>query len=389
MKKTLNYSKQWIDDSDIHEVVEVLKSDFITQGPKIEVFERKISEYVDSKYCVVVSSGTAALHIAVMALDIRCGSKGITSPITFAATSNCLIYNGLEPNFADIDENTYCISPRELERKIDNQTKVILPVHFAGQPAEMEKIHKMTHASHINIIEDASHAFGSRYQNGLMVGSCCYSRMTIFSFHPVKTLTTGEGGAITTNSQELYEKLRTLREHGIVKDHKRFMNQGGKKPYPWYYEMQELGFNYRMTEIQAALGISQLKKINDFIERRREIVNAYNQAFENIEWIVTPFEREEVFSAFHLYVIQIDFKKIGKSRAQIVSQLKKRGINTQVHYIPVHLMPYYTKNHKFKLGDYPKAERYYDQCLSIPLYPKMSDDDAKRVSENILQLCAP
>lgn len=388
MKKDLNYGKQWIDEDDIHEVVKVLKSDIITRGPKTEVFERRLSDYVGARYSVAVSSGTAALHLAVKALDIELGAKGVTSPNTFVATSNCLIHNGLEPDFADIDEKTYCISSWELERKCDDKTRVILPVHFAGQPAEMEDIHKIAQASNSDIIEDASHAIGSRYQNGKMVGSCCYSSMTIFSFHPIKTITTGEGGAVTTNSEELYEKLLLLREHGIVKDPERLTDQSKGRLQPWYHEMQDLGFNYRMSDIQAALGNSQLKKCDDFVQRRREIVYSYNKAFKNDDWITTPYERANVFSAFHLYVIKIDFEKTGRTRGDLVTHLRDKGIQTQVHYYPVHLQPYYRKNYGFKVGDFPKSEKYYEECISLPLYPKMTDEDVKRVIDSIQHWCA-
>ena len=342
-----------------------------------------------ARYCVAVSSGTAALHLAVKALEIEAGKEGITSPITFAASANSFLYNNLKPVFADIDDKTYCLDPRELEKKINKNTRVIIPVHFAGQPAEMKEIYEIAKKQGIFIIEDAAHAIGSKFADGSPVGACKYSHMTAFSFHPVKTITTGEGGAITTNDKALYEKLLMLRNHGLTKDHAKFRCQPGdsKLTGPWYHEMQELGFNYRMTDIQAALGIGQLRKLAGFIKRRREIIAKYNEAFKDLEWLTIPYERPGVFSALHLYVIKIDFQRIEKTRAQVMAELKENAINTQVHYIPVHLHPYYRENFGFKEGDFPKGEAYYRQCLSIPLYPKMTDDDVQRVIDCLRRPC--
>jgi UDP-4-amino-4,6-dideoxy-N-acetyl-beta-L-altrosamine transaminase len=373
------YGKHWIDEDDIAAVVDVLKSDFITQGPGIADFETSLADYLGVKYAVAVANGTAALHLAVKSLNLEKGTQGITSPNTFAASANCFIYNGLTPGFADIENKTYCIDPAEIKKRVTGQTKVIIPVHFAGQPADMEKIADIAKNNNMVIIEDASHAIGSRYGNGRLVGSCCYSDMATFSFHPVKTIATGEGGAITTNDRNLYEKLIMLRNHGITKDYSRFKMQHAELTGPWYYEMQELGFNYRMTDIQAALGISQLKKIERFIKRRRRIIKEYNRAFAAIEWLTTPYERDGVFSAFHLYVLKFDFEQINKTRSQVMQELRAKGIGTQVHYIPVHLQPYYRENYGFKEGDFPGAEDYYRQCLSIPLYPKMTDKDVQCV----------
>lgn len=383
--KTLHYGSQYIDDEDIAEVLGVLKSDFLSQGPAIGRFEEQVKAHTGAGYCVAVSSGTAALHLAVKALDIKSGKQGITAPVTFIASANSFIYNNLSPGFADIDEKTYCIDPRELEKKINKNTAVIIPVHFAGQPAEMKKIYETARKQGIFIIEDAAHAIGSRLEDGSPIGACTYSHMTVFSFHPVKTITTGEGGAITTNDKKLYQKLLMLRNHGLTKDNSLFKCQP-KDPQligPWYYEMQELGFNYRMTDIQAALGKGQLRKLARFVKRRREIIRSYNEAFKGLAWLTVPYERPGVFSALHLYVVKIDFPRINKTRAQVMAELKEKGINTQVHYIPVHLQPYYRENFGFKEGDYARAEHYYQHCLSIPLYPKMTDDDVQRVIEAI------
>jgi len=378
-KNSLNYGRQWIDDDDIHAVIETLKSDFLTKGPKVKEFEEVICQYTGAKYCAAVSNGTAALHISVAALNIENGKEGITSPNTFMASSNSMIYNGLKPIFADIDPKTYCISPEKIKEKLTEDTRLIIPVHFAGQPCNMKDIKTLVKNRNIKIMEDAAHAIGSKYEDGSRVGNCKYSDLTIFSFHPVKTITTGEGGAITTNNEELYERLLLYRNHGIT-------NNNSKLTGPWYHEMQCLGFNYRLTDIQAALGISQLKKIDDFIKRRREIVERYNEAFDNIEWLKVPYEQPDVFSAFHLYVLQIDFDKINKSRKQVMEELREKNIGTQVHYIPVYTQPYYQEHYGYKWGMCQNAEEYYHRALSIPLYPKMSDEEVEYVIEKILEL---
>jgi len=382
----LSYGKQWIDQDDIDAVVKTLKGDFLTQGTKIKEFEEKICEVTGAKLCVAVSNGTAALHLAVKSLNIKKGMKGITSPITFVASSNSMIYSDIKPVFADIEKKTYCIKPDKIKEKITENTRLIIPVHFAGQPANMKEIKKIADENNLFIIEDASHAIGSKYQNGESVGSCCYSDMTIFSFHPVKTITSAEGGAITTNNKELYEKLRLLRNHGITKNSLKFSTRHSKLNEPWYHEMQILGYNYRLSDIHSSLGISQLKKLDRFVERRREIIKKYNKAFQNIDWLTIPYERPGLYSAFHLYVLQIDFDKIGKSRKQVMEELRSKNIGTQVHYIPVHTQPYYMKKFGYKWGDYPVAEEYYTKALSIPLYPKMTDEDVNYVIKSILEI---
>lgn len=378
----LPYGCQSIDNNDIEAVVSVLKGGWLTTGPTVGEFEQKLADYVGAKYAVAVCNGTAALHLGVLAADISKGSKGVTSPNTFVASANALVYNNIKPVFADINFKTYNIDSGEIEKHLDKNTKLIIPVHFAGQPCEMKKIQELISGTDIKIIEDAAHAIGSKYRNGKRVGCCCYSDMTVFSFHPVKTMTTGEGGAITTNNKDLYEKLKTLRNHGIVKEKKLL----AKNPGSWYYEMQMLGFNFRLTDIQAALGMSQLKKLDQFIQRRREIVQMYNEAFRNVHWLTIPYEQDGVYSAFHLYVLLVDFKKIKKSRKQVILELERSGIGTQVHYIPVHLQPYYQKEFSYKEGDYPRAEKYYQRCLSIPLYPTLTDPDVKKVIKQIHSL---
>ncbi len=386
MPKFIGYAGQMIDGEDIEAVAEVLRSDYLSQGPKIEEFEKKLADFTEARFCVAVSSGSAALHMAVKALDLPEGIRGITSPITFAATANALIHNRISLDFADIDSRTYCLSPAAFENKIDGNLKVVIPVHFAGQPAEMPAIFETARKNGIFIVEDAAHALGSRFADGLPVGACSYSHMTIFSFQPLKTITTGEGGGITTNDPEIYARLLQSRNHGIVKDEAKFKDYRPEVHGPWYHEIQSLGFNYRMTDFQAALGISQLKKIDRFIARRRAIVRSYNQAFENLEWMTVPFEKPEIHSAFHLYVVKIDFKKIRKSRTQVMKELKARGVGTQVHYIPLHLQIYYRENFNFKEGDFPVAEHYYSQCLSLPLKVGMNDDEVGRVIEAVRHL---
>lgn len=376
------YGRQFINDDDIETVINQLKSDYLTQGPAVKQFEKDIADYCGAQYCVAVANGTAALHLAVSALELEKGSEGITSPITFAASSNSMVYNEISPVFADIDAKTYNISVDSIREKINQNTKLITPVHFTGQPCRMKEIKALADSHNIKIIEDAAHAIGSQYEDGSYVGNCKYSDLTIFSFHPVKTITTGEGGAITTNSKELYKKLLFLRSHGITKDPELLsMNPG-----PWYYEMQSLGFNYRLTDLQAALGSSQLKRLNDFKKRRRDIISKYNKAFSSSNYLTIPYEKKDVSSCFHLYVLQFDFKAIGLSRKEVMERLKENGIFAQVHYIPVHLQPYYKKTFGYKVGDYPVAEHYYERCLSIPLFPAMTDEDVELVIKAIKSL---
>lgn len=377
--KYINYGRQWIDKTDIKAVTKVLGSDLIAQGPMVEKFERELCKTTGGKYCVVVSNGTAALHLAVLALDIPKDSEGITSPNTFVASANCLIYNHIKPVLADIEPESYNIDPQEIEKKITGKTKVIIPVDFAGQPANMKEIHKIAQKHKLHVIEDSAHALGSKYPDGNKVGSCKYSDMTTFSFHPVKTITTGEGGAITTNDKNLYQKLLLLRSHGITKNPEDF----NQNPGPWYYEMQNLGFNYRMTDIQAALGISQLKKLNKFAKFRQKIVKKYNQEFSKLLNIKIPYEKDKNHTAWHLYVLLIDFQKLGKSRKQVMEELGRKNIGTQVHYIPVHFQPYFKKNYGYKKGDFPVAEKYYENCLSLPLYPKLTNKEINYITKEV------
>ncbi|MCR4321629.1 MAG: UDP-4-amino-4,6-dideoxy-N-acetyl-beta-L-altrosamine transaminase [Candidatus Brocadiaceae bacterium] len=391
----LPYGRQWIDEDDIQAVVNVLRSERITQGPKIEEFEKTLAEYCGAKYAVAVSSGTAALHIACLAAGLGGNDTLWTSPNTFVASANCALYCGAKVDFVDIDRLTYNMSISALETKLSKASKdnclpkIIIPVHFAGQSCEIEQIYYSSKRYNFTIIEDACHALGSIYKNK-KVGSCEFSDMAVMSFHPVKHITTGEGGAVLTNDEVIYKKLKRLRSHGITHDPNEFLHvdltSHNSVINPWYYEQIDLGFHYRITDIQCALGISQLKKIDIFCKRRREIVDYYNSAFRNTEFINIPFESEDCNSNLHLYVLLFDFDKIGVNRAQFMLELRSKGIQTQVHYIPVHLQPFYAKHFGTKCGDFPNAEQYYKKCLSIPLYPAMTNKDAERVANEIISL---
>lgn len=374
----LPYAKQWIEEDDIQAVLETLKSDFMTRGPKVAEFEKALCEYTGAKYAVVVANGTAALHLAVLALDVPEGLEGVTSTLTFAASANALCYGRLKPILADICPHTWNMTPEELKGRVTEKTKVIIPVHFAGRPVNIESISKLTKSRGIAVIEDAAHSFGSSYTDGSKVGSCSHSDMTILSFHPVKTIATGEGGAIMTNSNELYQKLVLLRGHGITKDPSLLKENHG----PWYYEMQALGYNYFFTDFQAALGCSQLKKIGRIVRRRQEIFDTYTAAFERMEGVRLPAPVTSE-TCHHIYALRVDYEGLGMTRVEVMAKLKDRGIGTQVHYLPVHMHPFYRENFGYREGDFPVAEKHYRQALSIPLYPAMTDDDVSRVIDGV------
>ncbi len=396
--EVIPYGRQWIDENDIQSVVNVLRSDWITQGPKVDEFEKALAEYCGARYAVAVNSATSALYLACIAAGIESSNEVITSPITFIASANSVVYCNAKPVFADIDSRTYNINPAEIEKKINIFTKAVIPVHFAGQSCDMEYINDVIQKKEIEfkhkifIIEDACHALGSIYK-GHNVGCCEFSDMTVMSFHPVKHITTGEGGVVFTNDEILYKKLRRLRSHGVTNNLEEFVyndrafeaSEGGAQPLvkPWYYEQIDLGYNFRITDIQCALGLSQLKKLEVFREVRRKIVNRYNEAFSNISSIQIPFEAEYCESNFHLYVLLFDFDKLGMMRAHFMKSLKLKGIQTQVHYIPVQLQPFYQRHFGTKSGDCPNAERYYKRCLSIPLFPAMTDDNVQKVIEEV------
>lgn len=365
------YGRQSINEDDIKAVEEVLKSDFLTTGPKIAEFERKFADYVGAKYAVAVSNGTAALHIACMAAGIGEGDEVITTPITFAASANCALYCGATPVFADIDPVTYNISPESIEACITERTKAIIPVHYTGQACDMDAIHKIADRYNLIVIEDAAHAVGAEYK-GKKIGSL--SDMTEFSFHPVKHITCGEGGIVTTNREDLYEKLKLFRTHGITREEKFLHKVDG----PWYYEQIGLGYNYRITDIQAALGISQLGRIDKFLEKRKKIAAKYDEAFRDFDGIEIPKQAEYSNSAYHLYVIKVD-KSIRKA---LFEYLRANNIGVNVHYIPVYTFPYY-REHGYENVKCENAEKLYESIISIPIYYDLSDEEQDYVIDKI------
>ncbi|SDK04042.1 UDP-4-amino-4,6-dideoxy-N-acetyl-beta-L-altrosamine transaminase [Sediminibacillus albus] len=367
----LPYSKQWISEEDIQAVVDVLRGDYLTTGPYIEKFEQSIAKYVDAKYAVAFSSGTAALHGACFAAGIMDGDEVITTPMTFAASANCVLYQGGTPVFVDIDKDTYNIDAKKIPKSITDRTKAIIPVDFTGQPADLDEILEIAKANDLIVIEDAAHALGATYK-GRKVGSL--SDMTMFSFHPVKQITTGEGGIITTNNRVFYEKLLQFRSHGITRDKSKVQDSHG----PWYYEMQFLGYNYRMTDIQAALGISQLTKNERFLKWRKKYAAMYNEAFSRMDMLDTPFQNRMIESSWHLYVIRLNLSKLCGSRKEIFEALQNENIGVNVHYIPVHLQPYYSEL-GYKRGICPNAENLYESIISLPLFPAMTERDAEDV----------
>ncbi len=378
-RKVLSYGRQSIDDADIAAVVEALKSDWLTQGPGIGDFERAICDYVGAKYAVSVSSGTAALHIACLAAGIGPQDEVIVSPMTFAASSNCVLYCGGRPVFADVRKDTANIDPQEIKKAVTDKTKAIIPVHFAGHPCDLAEIGEVARRRGLIVIEDAAHALGAEYK-GAKIGSCEYSDMAIFSFHPVKSITAGEGGAVLTNSEQLYQKLLMLRNHGITKDAAAFSSLDQEDVPPWYYEMQHLGFNYRISNIHAALGISQLRKLDRFLARRREIAQMYSDGLAGIDRIELPPEAESVREAWHLYQIRlVDSPGVEHEQRRMFDYLLVKGIRSQVHYIPVHFHPYYQRHLGCSKGDYPMAESHYRRALSLPIYPGLSDRDVQTV----------
>lgn len=368
----LPYGQQWIDNDDIEEVIKVLKSDYLTTGPKVEELEKKVADYLGAKHAVAVSNGTAALHAACFVAGIKEGDEVITTPITFAASANCILYQGGTPVFADIDPITYNINPNYIEKKITDKTKAIIPVDFTGQPVDIDKIDDIAKKYDLMIIEDAAHSLGAEYK-GRRIGSLV--DMTTFSFHPVKHITTGEGGMITTNNKEIYEKLKLFRTHGITRDTEILHN---KDEGPWYYEQLELGYNYRITDIQCALGISQLNKLDKFLKRRREIAEKYNKYLKDIDGIRIPQQAVFSNSSWHIYVIQLEIEKFKVGRKEIFEALKAENIGVNAHYIPVYYHPYY-QNLGYKKGLCPNAEKLYERIITLPLYPKMSEGDVEDV----------
>lgn len=367
----LPYARQSVDESDIAAVVEVLCSPFLTTGPKIQEFEQKFADYVGAKYAVAVASGTAALHAAVFAAGINPGDEVITTPMTFAASANCVLYQGGRVVFADIDPQTYNIDPEDIARKITERTKAIIPVDYTGQPARLDVIEKIAAEFNLPVIEDAAHALGAAYQ-GQKVGSI--SDLTTFSFHPVKHITTGEGGMVTTNDPGLYERLLLFRNHGITRDKRLLMEKHG----PWYYEQQALGYNYRITDFQAALGISQLAKSEMFLEVRRRYAGIYTEAFKDLPGVIVPWQAEDGRSSWHLYVLQLELEKLKAGRKEIFEAMLAENIGVNVHYIPVYLHPYY-QSLGYRPRLCPEAEKLYERMLTLPLFPGMTEGDVEDV----------
>ena len=369
------YGKQTIDQDDIQAVVDVLQSDFLTTGPKIAEFEQTVADYVGAKYAVAISNGTSALHAACFAAGIGPGDEVITTPLTFAASANCVLYCGGTPVFADVDPKTYNIDSEDIRRKITDRTKAIIAVHLAGQPCDMDAIHSIAREYGLIVIEDGAHALGSVYK-GKKVGSM--SDMTTFSFHPVKPITTGEGGMIVTDNEDFYKKMVLFRSHGITRDDSMMTRNDG----PWFYQQFDLGYNYRITDIQCALGCSQMKKLDRFLARRKEIVARYNEAFADCDNIITPYQLSDTESGWHLYIVQVK----NCDRRQVFENMREKGIGVNVHYIPVYMHPYY-QEHGYENVHCANAEEIYSHIISLPLYPGLTSEQQDYVIDTLKSLC--
>jgi perosamine synthetase len=387
----LTYGRQSITEEDIAAVAAALRSDFLTQGPLVETFERRFADRVGARYAIAVNSATAALHLAMRITGIGVGDRVMTSPITFVASANAAAYVGATPDFCDIDPDSYTLDPRSLEANWTDDVRAVVAVDYAGQTCDLPEIARVARARDGIVIEDACHAVGGAFHSrgagrSWMIGGHPWADLTVFSFHPVKTMTTGEGGMLVTDRADLAERARALRSHGIVRDAEKFLSAAddtvlGEKG-PWFYEMQDLGYNYRLTDIQSALGLSQLKRLDQFISRRREIVSAYNAAFAGLDWLRPPALRSPADAAttsWHLYTVQMDFAALGRSRTEVMAELREAGVGSQVLYIPVHLQPWYRERFGYAPGKCPVAEDFYSRALSLPLYPSMTDADIEHV----------
>ena len=381
----LPYGRQSISDQDIEAVSEVLRDDWITQGPRVEAFEKAIAAKVSATHAVAVSSGTAALHSACLAAGLGEGDEALVPTLTFAATAAAVRLTGAEVRLVDIDPATLALSTETAGPRISQATKAILPVDFAGLPANWSDLRDLAVASGLITIADAAHALGAVYQ-GLPVGG--FADMTCFSFHPVKAITTAEGGMTVTNSARFAEQLRSIRNHGIVRDPERFSASTPQRAEgePWYYEVQSVGLNYRISDLQCALGLSQLERLDAFVARRTQVADIYTQAFSDTELIRPREVFEDRTSAWHLYVIQLNLDAITSTRADVFHELRRRGLGVQVHYIPLHRHPYYRQRYSVSPADFPNAERYYESAISLPLFPDMSDADAGLVADIVLEV---
>lgn len=382
------YGRQTISEADVEAVTEVLRSAFLTQGPLVPKFEERFAELCGAEFSVATSSATAALHIACRALDVGPGDIVWTSPVTFVASANCALYCGADVDFVDIDERTYNISVAHLSAKLaqaekqDRLPKVVIPVHLCGQACDMAGIHELSQRYGFRIIEDASHAVGGRYR-GERIGNCRYSDISVFSFHPVKVITTGEGGLATTNSSELAGRMRLLRSHGITRDPSEMI----RPPHgPWYYEQTELGFNYRLTDIQAALGLSQVGRLDEFVSERHRLAAEYNRGLAAAP-VIVPWQHPDSYSALHLYVVRLDLTAIPRSHLSVFESLRATGIGVNLHYMPVYLQPFYERL-GFKAGYCPAAERYYAEAISLPIFPGLTAEQQNHVMTTLKEACS-
>lgn len=373
------YGRQDITQADVDAVVGVLQSDFLTQGPMVPRFEQSVAMHVGARHALAVNSATSALHIACLALDLGPGDWLWTSPVTFVASANCGLYCGAKVDFVDIDPRTYNLCPQALENKLKQAEvagrlpKVVVAVHLCGQPCEMDKIHALGKRYGFRIIEDASHAIGGKYQ-GEFIGNCRYSDITVFSFHPVKIITTAEGGMALTNDAKLANRMALLRSHGITRDPAQMTHESDG---PWYYQQIDLGFNYRMTELQAALGVTQMQRLDQYVARRHQLARRYDELLADLP-ITTPWQHPDSYSGLHLYVIRLQLEKLGQSHRQVFEALRQSGIGVNLHYIPVHTQPYYQRM-GFTTGDFPEAERYYAEAISLPMFQTLSDGQQDEV----------
>ncbi len=383
------YGRQDITQADIDAVVSVLKSDFLTQGSMVPRFEQTVVDYCGAKHALAMSSATSALHVACMALGLGSGDWLWTSPITFVASANCALYCGAQVDFIDIDPRSYNLCPKALEAKLieakkqSRLPKIVIPVHLCGQPCDMQAIHALAQEYGFRVIEDASHAIGGKYR-GEPIGNGRHSDITVFSFHPVKIITTAEGGMVLTNDAELARRMTLLRSHGITRDTAQMTHASDG---PWYYQQVELGYNYRMTELQAALGVSQMSRIDNYVTRRHAIARRYDKELSTLP-VVTPWQHPDGYSGLHLYPIRLQLDRIGHSRREVFESLREQGIGVNVHYIPVHIQPYY-QHMGFKAGDYPQAEHYYAEAISLPMYPTMTDAQQDYVIAAVAEAVRP